>query len=40
MTDYTFDTPLKELYDGGKVIKYRGNREDGKSVMFYELRKA
>jgi hypothetical protein len=37
MTDYTFDGPLRELLEYRKVKRYRGNREDGRSVMFYEL---
>jgi hypothetical protein len=40
MTDHTFDAPLKELLVSKKVKRYRGNREDGQSVMFYELIKS
>jgi hypothetical protein len=37
MPDNTFDTPLNELKDSKIVKWYRGNREDGHSVVFYEL---
>src|SRR5208337_117680 len=37
MTDYTFDDPLKKLLESRKVKRYRGNIENGQSVMFYEL---
>jgi len=37
MTDYTFDDPLKKLLESRKVRRYRGNLENGQSVMFYEL---
>jgi hypothetical protein len=37
LTDSTFDAPLNELRHGKIVKWYRGNREDGHAVMFYEL---
>ena len=37
MTDNTFDAPLDELKHSKIVKWYRGNREDGHAVMFYEL---